>query len=166
MIDVVNDVAGGDFYYTAVHVNGGGVFSCGGVAFGVKGVAVLSNVPFAFTQRFEVVGVNDGKFALCQGYVAERIAVAEAAIQKKNKDQSLFQPAWYFERNANFPASWEKSEFSIMKIVRRENLQSPSIIRATCVFDAKFSKFSKNRIELSACVERNKKKFENFDFCS
>ncbi len=49
MIDVVNDVAGGDFYYTAVHVNGGGVFSRGGVAFGVKSVAVLSNVPFAFT---------------------------------------------------------------------------------------------------------------------
>ncbi len=53
-----------------------------------------------------------------------------------------------------------------MKIVRRENLQSPSIIRATCVFDAKFSKFSKNRIELSACVETNKKNFENFNFCS
>ena len=49
MIDVVNYVAGGDFYYEAVHVNGGGVFSCGGVAFGVKSVAVLSNVPFAFT---------------------------------------------------------------------------------------------------------------------
>ncbi len=49
MIDVVNDVAGGDFYDTAVHVNWGGVFSCGGVAFGVKSVAVLSNVPFAFT---------------------------------------------------------------------------------------------------------------------
>ena len=49
MIDVVNYVAGGDFYYTAVHVNGSGVFSCGGVAFGVKSVAVLSNVPFAFT---------------------------------------------------------------------------------------------------------------------
>ena len=98
--------------------------------------------------------------------MAERIAVAEAAIQQKNKDQSLFQPAWYFERNANFTPSWDKSEFRIMKIVRRENLQSPSIIRATCVFDAKFSKFSKNRIELSACVETNKKNFENFDFCS
>ena len=49
MIDVVNDVAGWDFYDTAVHVNGGGVFSCRGVALGVKGVAVLSNVPFAFT---------------------------------------------------------------------------------------------------------------------
>ena len=49
MIDVVNDEAGGDFNYTAVHVNWGRVFSCGGVAFGVKSVAVLSNVPFAFT---------------------------------------------------------------------------------------------------------------------
>ncbi len=49
MVDVVNDAAGGDFYDTAVHVNGGRVFSCGGVALGVKSVAVLSNVPFAFT---------------------------------------------------------------------------------------------------------------------
>ena len=49
MIDVVNDEAGGDFYYTAVHVNWGRVFSCGGVAFGVKSVAVLSNVPFVLT---------------------------------------------------------------------------------------------------------------------
>ena len=49
MIDVVNDEAGGDFYYTAVHVNWGRVFSCGGVACGVESVAVLSNVPFVFT---------------------------------------------------------------------------------------------------------------------
>ena len=49
MIDVVNDEAGGDFYDTAVHVNWGGVFSCGGVALGVKSVAVFSNVPFVFT---------------------------------------------------------------------------------------------------------------------
>jgi len=49
MIDVVNDEVRRDFYYEAVHVNGDRVFSCGGVALGVKSVAVLSNVPFVFT---------------------------------------------------------------------------------------------------------------------
>jgi len=48
MVDVVNDAAGRDFYDTAVHVNGGRCFSCGGVALGVKCVAVFGNVPFVF----------------------------------------------------------------------------------------------------------------------
>jgi len=78
MIDVVNNEAGRDFYYEAVHINGGRVFSFGGVALGVKSVAVLSDVPFVFTWRFVVFWVNDGKFALCQGYTTVRIAVAEA----------------------------------------------------------------------------------------
>ena len=90
MIDVVNDPAGRDFYYTAVHVNGGRVFSCGGIALGVKCVAVLRDVPFVFTELFVIFGVNDGKPAFCQGYAAERIAVAEAATGKHSKDQYAF----------------------------------------------------------------------------
>ena len=111
MIDVVNDEAGRDFYDTAVHVNWGRVFSCGGVAFGVKGVAVLSNVPFVFTQRFVIVGVNDGKFAFSQGYSAEGIAVANATIEKEQANARLLQPFWYVESNSDAPASGEKSEF-------------------------------------------------------
>ena len=111
MIDVVNDEAGRDFYYTAMHVNGGRVFSCGSVAFGVKSVAVLSNVPFVFTEPIVIFGVNDGKFALCQGYAAERIAVAEAAIEKEQANARLLQPFWYVESNSDAPASGEKSEF-------------------------------------------------------
>ena len=70
MVDVVNDAAGGDFYNTAVHVNGGRVFSCGSVALGVKCISVLSDVPIVFTEHFVIFGVNEGKLALCQGYAA------------------------------------------------------------------------------------------------
>ncbi len=122
MIDVVNDEARGDFYYTAVHVNWGRVFSCGGVALGVKSVAVLSNVPFVLTERFVIFGVNDCEFAFSQGYSAEGIAVAEAAIEKEQANARLLQPFWYVESNSDAPASGEKSEFRIMNIHRRENL--------------------------------------------
>ena len=90
MVDVVNDATGRDFYYTAVHVNRGRVFSCGGVALSVRSVAVLSDVPFVFAEHFVIFGVNDGKLALCQGYAAERIAVAEAAPGEHSKDQNAF----------------------------------------------------------------------------
>jgi len=72
MIDVVNDEVRGDFYYEAVHINGCRVFSCGGVALGVKSVAVLSDVPFVLTQRFVIFGVNDCKFAFSQGVFGGR----------------------------------------------------------------------------------------------
>ena len=85
MVDVVNDAAWGDFYYTAVHVNGARVFSCGGVALGITSVAVLSNMPFVFAEHFVIFGVNEGKLALCKGYAAESIAVAEAAIGEYRK---------------------------------------------------------------------------------
>ena len=49
MVDVVNDAAGRNFYNTAVHINRCRVFSCGGVALGVEGIAIFCNVPFVFT---------------------------------------------------------------------------------------------------------------------
>ena len=105
MVDVVNDAALGDFYDTAVHVNGGRVFSCGGVALGVKCVAVFSDVPFVFTQRVVILGINDGKFALCKGYAAERIAVAEAATGEHSKDQYAF----YRGRDGNYEINFSGS---------------------------------------------------------
>ena len=90
MVDVVNDAAGGDFYDTAVHVNGTRVFSCGGVSLGVRSVAVLSDMPFIFAERFVIFGVNEGELALCQGYASERIAVAEATPGEHSKDQYAF----------------------------------------------------------------------------
>jgi hypothetical protein len=49
MVNVVNNMAGRDFYNTAMHINRCRVFSCGCVALGVKGAAVFGNVPFVFT---------------------------------------------------------------------------------------------------------------------
>jgi hypothetical protein len=114
MVDVVNDMAGRDFYYTAMHINGGPYFSCGGVAFGVKGVAVFSNVPFVFAEPFVIIWVNEGKPALCQWYSAERTAVAEAAIEKEQANAWFHQPFRYVEGNSDFPPSGETTESRFM----------------------------------------------------
>ncbi len=108
MVDVVNDMAGRDFYYTAVHVNRGRCFSCGGVALSVKGIAVFGNVPFVFAEPFEIFGINDGEHALRQGYPAERIATAEAAIDEHSKDQYSFESSRDGNDEINFARSANK----------------------------------------------------------
>lgn len=90
MVDVVNDMAGRDFYDTAMHVNGGRVFSGGGIALGVKCIAVLGDVPIVFAERFVIFGVNESEPALRKGYSAERIAAADAAKGEYSKDQYAF----------------------------------------------------------------------------
>ncbi len=109
MVDVVNNMAGRDFYDTAVHVNGGRVFSGGGVALGVKCVAVLSDVPFVFADHFVIFGVNEGKLALRQGYAAERIAVAEAAPDEYCEDEYAFYSSRDGNDEINFARSVVKS---------------------------------------------------------
>jgi len=104
MVYVVNDAAGRDFYYAAVHVNGTRIFSCWGVALGVKCIAVLSYVPFIFAERFIIFGVNEGKLALCQGYSAERIAVAEAAPGEHSKDKHSFDSS----RDGNYEINFAR----------------------------------------------------------
>lgn len=105
MVDVVNDAAGGDFYDTAVHVNGGLVFSGRGVALGVKCVAILSNVPPVLAELFVILEVNKGKLALCQVYAAKKIAVAEAATDEHSKDQYAF----YSSRDGNYEINFAHS---------------------------------------------------------
>ncbi|MDT8300730.1 MAG: hypothetical protein RQ760_04540 [Sedimentisphaerales bacterium] len=127
MVDMVNNIAGRDFYDTAMHVNGGRVFSCGGVALGVKSVAIFSEVPIVFTERFVIFGVNEGKPALCQGYAAERIAAAEAAIEKEKANTRFLQPYRYVESNSDFQASaYLKSEMRISKYETILNDQNPN----------------------------------------
>jgi hypothetical protein len=127
MVDVVNDMAGRDFYYTAMHVNGSCVFSCWSVALGVKCVAVLSDVPIVFTELFVILGINDDELALCQGYTAERIAVAEAAIEKEQANARFLQPYRYDESNSDFRASaYLKSEMRISKYETILNDQNPN----------------------------------------
>ena len=109
MVDVINNVAGRNFNYTSMHVNGSSYFSCRGVALGVKRAAVFSNVPFVFAERFIIFGINNGKHALCQGYPAERIAVAEAAIDKRSKDYYAFDNT----RDGNNKINCTRSAFII-----------------------------------------------------
>ena len=105
MVDVVNYPARGDFYDTAVHVNGTRVFSCVGIALGVKCAAVLSDVPFVFTELFVIFGINEGKHTLCKVYAAERIAVAEAAPSEHSKKQYAFYRGWDGNDEINFARS-------------------------------------------------------------
>ena len=127
MVDVVNDTAGGYFYYTAVHINGARVFSCGGVALGIKCVAVLSDVPIVLAEPIVIFGVNDCKLALCQGYAAERIAVAESATEKEQANTRFLQPYRYVKSNSDFPASaYLKSEMRISKYETILNDQNPN----------------------------------------
>jgi hypothetical protein len=51
-----------------------------------------------------------------------------------------------------------------MKELHRENLQSPSIIRATCAFDAKKVVPGMKTGELTRCQKRSKKNFTFFNF--
>jgi len=127
MIDVVNDAAGGDFYYAAVHINGTRVFSGGGVALGIKCVAVLSDVPIVLAEPIVIFGVNDCQLALCQGYASERIAVAESATEKEQANTRFLQPYRYVKSNSDFPASaYLKSEMRISKYETILNDQNPN----------------------------------------
>jgi len=65
-----------------VHGNGAGLSFPFGVKISlcVKGAGIFCGEPFVNIQPVEVVGVNDGELAPGEGYAAERVAVAEAAI--------------------------------------------------------------------------------------
>jgi hypothetical protein len=95
-VNVVDDEGRGDFYYAAVHVDGRGFAPSAdsGVAFSVEGVAVPGDVPAVFVQSVVIFGVDDGEFALSQGYSSEGVAEAEAAIEKQQEDQNFLQPGW------------------------------------------------------------------------
>ena len=146
MVDVVNDAAWRDFYYTAVHVNRGSCFSCGGVALGVKCIAVFGNVPFVFAEPLVVFGINDGKHALCQGYAAERIAVAETAVKQQSSYKRLRKPIRYVESNSDFSPLRSESEIIELfilhgRVLAGDEKNNPSIIRYTCTIDTKIRGF-------------------------
>ena len=46
----------------------------------VKGAGIFYGEPFVNIQPVEVVGVNDGELAPGEGYAAEGVAVAKAAV--------------------------------------------------------------------------------------
>jgi hypothetical protein len=59
---------------------------------GVKGVDTFADVPFELDQSVVILGVNNGEFALRQGYLPESIAVSQPPIQKHEKQKRLFEP--------------------------------------------------------------------------
>lgn len=60
-------------------------------SFGVGGVFASGDAPFVFREVSVIIGVDDGEFALREGYAAEGIAVAEAAVQKQQPEQRAFE---------------------------------------------------------------------------
>ena len=66
-------------------------------------------MPFVFTEHFVIFGVNEGKLALCQGYSAERIAVAEAAPGEYCEDQYAFYSSRDGNNEINFARSTVKN---------------------------------------------------------
>jgi hypothetical protein len=62
-------------------------------------------VPFVFAEPFEIFRINNGKHALCKGYAAERIAVAESAIDEHSKNQYAFNSSRDGNDEINFARS-------------------------------------------------------------
>jgi len=75
------------------------VLSDVGVAFGVKGAAIFRGKPFGPAEPGVIVGVNDGEFALRQGYAAKGVAISQPAIEKDRQDTEPFEPGGDFDCN-------------------------------------------------------------------
>ena len=82
MINVVHYEMVRRLYYFAVHLNILHlVFSQMNLSAGIKSVSALHGMPFVLIQSLEILRIDDGVFALCQRYPAERIAVAAPAVK-------------------------------------------------------------------------------------
>ena len=57
----------------------------------VCGVA-LRCVPFEGGERLVVVGIDDGETCFCEWYPAEWVAIADAAVEKKDRNGKMFYP--------------------------------------------------------------------------
>ena len=80
MVYVVNEEVAGCVHNHAMHfgMDSLSIFKCG--SDGVECVCAGIGVPFMFVQSFEIFGVNNGVFAACKRYPAERVAVTEPAV--------------------------------------------------------------------------------------
>lgn len=105
-IGMVHDHIVRDFEYLAVHGKLA-LFSVLGrdSPGGVKSAAHFCDVPFVFDQVGVIVGVDDGVLALTQWYPAKGIAVPNPPIGKHQPNERCQKPGWYFESNADYPAS-------------------------------------------------------------
>ena len=86
MIDVVNKHTIRDFKYAAVHVDSLSAGFGHGRTNRVEDFALSDGGPCVVGVVIIIIGVDDGKLALGEGYSAEGVAVAEAAVEKNRKN--------------------------------------------------------------------------------
>lgn len=100
---MVNDKFFGDRKDLAVHEDAG-VFAGWQAhgALGIEGVFTCADSPFVFAEVSAIVRVDDGEFALSEGYAAEGEAIAEASAQKHKIKYELVQPIRNLYGEMNF----------------------------------------------------------------
>ena len=80
MIDVVDDEMVRRVHYFTVHLNIVSLIPEAITTADIEGICALDDIPLVFIQPLEILRIDDGVFALCQRYPAERIAVAEPSV--------------------------------------------------------------------------------------
>ena len=139
VIDVVDDHAGRDFDYVAVHEVGEVRFFIAGRAgpLGIicAGGLVFGGVPFVVAKSSVIFGVDDGVFAPGEGYSEEGIAVADSAVEQQQPNEGRNEKGGdvksYFDECEPFfhCATGGRQGPSGIRRYRR-----PPIIGSTCAF--------------------------------
>jgi len=80
MINVVDEQMVWGVYYLPVHFKSDAFFADSNASDGIESIVAPGSLPFVLIQPLEILRIDDGIFALCQPYSAERIAVAGPAV--------------------------------------------------------------------------------------
>jgi len=96
VVYVVAEQVRGDVYDLAVHPDSLSFCAvlCAYPASGVGACGAFCEVPFVFCESVVVVGVDDGVFFAGEGYSAEGVAVAEAAVEDSSGGTGVFEEGW------------------------------------------------------------------------
>ena len=97
MIDVVDYEMVRRVDYFTVHLNIVSLIPEAIATANIEGISALDDIPLVFIQPLEILRIDDGVFALCQRYPAERIAVAAPSVNKRQSNEKPRQPV----RNRN-----------------------------------------------------------------
>ncbi len=81
MINVVDYEMVGRVDYFTVHLNIVSLIPKAITTADIECICALDDIPLVLIQSLEILRIDDGVFALCQRYPAERIAVAESAVK-------------------------------------------------------------------------------------
>ena len=104
---------------------------------GVRAGGAFAEVPFLLCEARVVFGVNDGEFALCQGYSAEGVAIADSTVQQQEGHECVFDV---------------EGEFVLFIVFRHVTAKfSPPIIGRTCANESKTTFGFLRPILLSRC---------------